>query len=84
MLGRVLALYGLVKPGLGFGFFHTAWRTLKGYEVMNMIRKGQLRGAERGDLVSQNRLIAQAFGLTQTTVPIPVLFDFDQSLQQSP
>ena len=52
-----------VKPGMGFGFFHTAWRTLKGYEVMNMIRKGQLRGAERGDIVSQNRLIAQAFGL---------------------
>ena len=37
-----------VKPGLGFSFFHTAWRTLRGYEVMNMIRKGQLRGAGRG------------------------------------
>ena len=53
----------LVRPGLGFGFFHTARRTLRGYEVMNMIRKGQLHGAERGDNVSQNRLIAQAFGL---------------------
>ncbi len=52
-----------VKPGLGFSFFHTAWRTLRGYEVMNMIRKGQLLDAERGDIVSQNRLIAQAFGL---------------------
>ena len=52
-----------VKPGLGFGFFHTAWRTLRGYEFMNMIRKGQLLDAQRGDIVSQNRLIAQAFGL---------------------
>ena len=53
----------LVRPGLGFGCFHTAWRTLRGYEVMNMIRKGQLRGAERGDIVSQNHLIAHVFGL---------------------
>jgi transposase-like protein len=49
----------LTRPGLGFASFHTAWRTLRGYEVVNMIRKGQLRSAERGDIVSQNRLIAQ-------------------------
>lgn len=30
-----------VKPGLGFGSYETAWRTLQGYEAMNMIRKGQ-------------------------------------------
>ncbi len=32
----------LVKPGLGFGSFRTAWRTVRGYEIMNVIRKGQL------------------------------------------
>lgn len=53
----------LARPALGFGPFHTAWQTLRGYEAMNMIRKGQLHGAARGDIVSQNRLIAQAFGL---------------------
>ena len=52
-----------VKPGLGFWSFQSAWRTLRGYEVMNMIRKGQLHGAPKGDIVSQNRMIAQAFGL---------------------
>lgn len=51
------------RPGLGFWPFRTAWRTLRGYEIMHVIRKGQLRCAERGDIVSQNRLIAQAFGL---------------------
>ncbi len=30
---------------------------------MNMIRKGQLHGAPKGDIVSQNRMIAQMFGL---------------------
>src|SRR4028119_185634 len=34
----------LVRPGLGFGGLHTARRTLVGYEVMAMIRKGQVRG----------------------------------------
>ena len=53
----------LARPGLGFGSFHTAWRTWRGYEAMNMIRKGQLDGAARGDIVSQNCFIAQAFGL---------------------
>jgi hypothetical protein len=33
----------LVRPGLGFGSFWTARRTLAGYEVMAMIRKGQVR-----------------------------------------
>ena len=31
----------LVNPGMGFGSFNTARRTLRGYEAMNMIRKGQ-------------------------------------------
>ena len=31
----------LVKPGMGFGSFNTARRTIKGYEAMNMVRKGQ-------------------------------------------
>ena len=30
----------LVKPGMGFGSFNTARRTIKGYEIMNMLRKG--------------------------------------------
>jgi transposase-like protein len=30
----------LVKPCMGFFSFHTAWQTLRGYEAMNMIRKG--------------------------------------------
>ena len=29
-----------VKPGLGFFSIESAWRTLQGYEVMNMVRKG--------------------------------------------
>ena len=37
---------GLVKVGLGSFSFPTAWRTLRGYETMHMIRKGQSKPVE--------------------------------------
>jgi transposase-like protein len=51
-----------VKPGLGFGSYQTAWRTLQGYEAMHQLRKGQVQGTTRGDIGSQNRFIAATFG----------------------
>ncbi len=52
-----------VKPGLGFGSFYTAWRTLRGYEIMHRMRKGQVRGVTRGNVLTQDRFIAQVFGI---------------------
>jgi transposase-like protein len=43
----------LVNPGMGFGSFNTARRTLRGYEAMNMLRKGQVEGVEKGDILAQ-------------------------------
>jgi len=51
------------RPGLGFGAFDTAQRTLAGYEAMNMIRKGQVKGADKGDILAQVRVINSLFGL---------------------
>ncbi len=53
-----------VNPGLGFGSYPTAWRTIQGYEVMPMISKGQIKGVEKGDSQAQNQFIAELFGLT--------------------
>ena len=39
------------------------YRTLRGYEAMHMIRKGQLVGVAKRDMLAQNRVIAQMFGL---------------------
>jgi IS6 family transposase len=47
----------LTKPGLGFFSVETAWRTLQGYEVMHMIRKGQVSGVGKGDIMGQVRFI---------------------------
>jgi transposase, IS6 family len=52
-----------VKPGLGFFSFKTAWRTFQGYEVMHMMRKGQMRDVEKGDILSQMALVSSVFGV---------------------
>ena len=52
-----------VKPGLGFFSPETAWNTLQGYEVMNMVRRGQMRGVEQGDIIGQIAFIASLFGV---------------------
>jgi IS6 family transposase len=52
-----------VNPGLGFGTFDTAQRTIQGYEAMHMLRKGQHDELAKGDVLAQNRVIKQLFGL---------------------
>ena len=49
---------------MGFFSFETAWRTLQGYEVMNMIRKGQVQGIDKEDVRGQVALVARLFGVT--------------------
>ena len=53
----------LVKPGLGFGSFNSARRTLKGYEAMAMIRKGQVEGIDQDDVTEQISFIHTLFGI---------------------
>jgi len=48
---------------MGFFSFETAWRTLQGFEAMNMIRKGQLQGVAKGDVKGQVTVIAKLFGV---------------------
>ncbi len=43
----------LLNPGMGFGSFNTARRTLRGSVAMNTIRKGQVQGIEKGDILGQ-------------------------------
>ena len=53
----------LTRPGMGFFSFETAWQTLQGYEVMNMIRKGQVQGVNKGDIIGQMAWVAKLFGV---------------------
>ena len=53
----------LVKPGMGFGSFNTARRTIKGYEIMNMMRKGQIVGVPTGAVKERILFLNQIFGV---------------------
>ena len=57
-----LPMKRLIDPGLGFASFWTAHKTIRGYEVMRMIKKGQVpeagKSAER-----QMKFINSLFGL---------------------
>ncbi len=53
----------LIKPGMGFESFNTARRTIKGYEIMNMMRKGQIKNVDKGAVIERVRFINQIFGV---------------------
>ena len=53
----------LVRPGMGFGSFNTARRTIRGYEIMNMMRKGQVLGVPRGAVKERVLFINRIFGV---------------------
>ncbi len=53
----------LTKPGMGFHSFNTARRTLRGFEAMNMLRKGQVVGVEKGDVKAGTEFVSQIFGV---------------------
>jgi transposase-like protein len=53
----------LVNPGMRFGSFWTEKSTLAGFEAMNLIRKGQVRGVPKGDILGQARFVSSIFGL---------------------
>lgn len=54
----------LAKYKLYFQYFHTAWRALRGYEIMNAIRKGQVQNIAKGDILGQRDFIHSLFGIT--------------------
>jgi IS6 family transposase len=53
----------LTKPGMGFFSFETAWRTLQGFEVMNRLRKGQVKNVGKGDSLGQVALVSSLLGV---------------------
>ena len=53
----------LIRPGLGFKSFHTARRTIAGYEIMAMVRKGQIAAIPANDMSGQASFIATLFGV---------------------
>ncbi|MEL4895616.1 DDE-type integrase/transposase/recombinase [Crocosphaera sp. Alani8] len=51
----------IIKAGLGYQSFRTAWKTIRGIEMIQMIRKGQVENVSKGDSVSQKEFIESLF-----------------------
>jgi transposase-like protein len=48
---------------MGYGSFHSAWRTLQGIEAVHMIRKGRIRWVAKEDPAGQARFVSSLFGI---------------------
>jgi len=48
---------------MGFGSFNTARRTIRGYETMHMLRKGQIQRVARGSVQERVKFIEQVFAV---------------------
>ena len=52
-----------VNASQGFRSLDGAWRTIQGYEVLHMIREGQVRWLPKEDVVGQIQFIQETLGL---------------------
>ena len=52
-----------VRAMQGFRSFQSAWRTIQGIEIVNMIRKGQIRWLPKDDIPGQAAFITGLFGV---------------------
>ena len=53
----------IIKPMLGFKSFYTAKRTIIGIEIINAVRKGQVKGIKKRDIVSEVDFIHSILGV---------------------
>ncbi len=51
----------ITNAGLGYKSFHTAWRTIRGIEIMRMIYKGQVEGVGKNDVLGQKKFVESLF-----------------------
>jgi transposase-like protein len=53
----------ITNAALGYQSFHTAWRTIRGIEIMRMIYKRQVEGVSQNDVLAEKKFIDSLFGI---------------------
>ena len=75
----------LIRPVRGFKTLKTAYATIKGFEVMRALRKGQASAFNiTSDIRGEARLVERAFGLGASALSETVQFITGQLDQQAP
>ncbi len=57
------AVKRITRAGLGYKSFCTAWRTIRGIEIMHMINKGQVERVNQKDVLGQKEFVESLFGI---------------------
>ena len=69
----------LIRPVRGFKSLKTAYATIKGFEVMRALKKGQARAFNvTGDIRGEARVVERAFGLGASALAEAVQFINEQ------
>ena len=55
------SLKRITNAAKGYQSFHTAWRTIRGIEIMGMIDKGQVEGVSKKDILGPNKFVESLF-----------------------
>lgn len=59
----LIPFLGMLRPNFsGYGY-NTARRTIKGYEIMHMLKKGQVKKVKKGAVRERVKFIAEIFGV---------------------
>ena len=51
----------ITNAALGYKSFYTAWRTIRGIEIIRMIYKGQVKGVKKNDVLEEKKFIDSLF-----------------------
>jgi transposase-like protein len=65
-----------IAASLGFRSVEGALNTIDGYEAMHLIRKGQVRGLSKRDVLGQRAFIHSLFGIAAYQVPTSAYSNF--------
>jgi transposase-like protein len=57
------AIKRITRASLGYKSFRTAWKTIRGIEIMHMINKGQVKGVTEKDVIGQKNFVESLFGI---------------------
>ncbi len=51
------------RSAIGYKSFQTAWRTIRGIEIMHMMNKDQVEGVNKKDVLGQKKFVEFLFGI---------------------
>lgn len=65
----------LIRPVRGFKTLPTAYATIRGFEVMRALRKGQAAAFNlTRDILGETRMVERAFGVGNSAMAVAVAF----------